>query len=149
MSRTTTPPRRTRRPYRLSDRVDIEPTTESGGGYDECFVLPGEYENYTVNVPSLALATFHFAWRASAAARFTSPSTAKTPPAPIVVIDRWLPQLDDRRQEQREPARRPACHDGDVGHRQWIVALHRQSQLDPSIAAAPPPLPTVTRHWPS
>ena len=36
--------------YRTTDRVDLEAATDTGGGYDMCYVLPGEWENYTVNV---------------------------------------------------------------------------------------------------
>jgi len=34
-----------------SDDVDIEPTTDAGGGYDVGWIDPGEWLEYTVNVP--------------------------------------------------------------------------------------------------
>jgi phosphatidylserine/phosphatidylglycerophosphate/cardiolipin synthase-like enzyme len=36
--------------YRTGDSVDIETTTDVGGGYDVGYMAPGEWMNYTVNV---------------------------------------------------------------------------------------------------
>jgi hypothetical protein len=47
-----------------SDDVDIEPTTDSGGGYDVGWISAGEWLNYTINVQQTAV--YQFAFRVAA-----------------------------------------------------------------------------------
>ena len=46
--------------YRLTESVDIEKTTDTGGSYDVCYVLPGEWMLYTVNAPTAGPYNFSF-----------------------------------------------------------------------------------------
>ena len=43
-----------------SDDVDLEPTTDLGGGYNVGWTGPGEWLNYTLNVQQTAVYTFSF-----------------------------------------------------------------------------------------
>src|SRR2546421_3765710 len=38
--------------YRPTEAVDIESTTDTGGGYDVGWTMPGEWVEYTINVPT-------------------------------------------------------------------------------------------------
>jgi hypothetical protein len=51
--------------YRTTENVDIESTTDSGGGYDVGWTSPGEWLNYTVNVASAG--TYDIAARVASA----------------------------------------------------------------------------------
>ena len=87
-STTSTPPTTVRRKYRQPFGVDIQTTTDTGGGYNIGYTKAGEWLQYTMDIA--AAGTYNLDVRVAGtapAASSTSSSTARTSPARMSMLN--------------------------------------------------------------